>query len=100
MKQSVEVTDDQLSEALTLLGTNLRRRLTEKGRDSFISPKETLGDLRLEMNEVEEAIQIKEPQRIIEELLDVAVGCVFGVASVKAHAQAQDIKKPTQGGSK
>jgi hypothetical protein len=98
MKQSVEVTEDQISEALTLLGINLRRRLIDKGRDSFINPKETLGDLRLEMNEVEQAVQIKEPQRIIEELLDVAVGCVFGVASIKAHAQVQEAKKPIQGG--
>lgn len=100
MKQSVEVTDDQISEALTQLGINLRRRLMDKGRESFINPKETLGDLRLEMNEVEEAIQIKESQRIIEELLDVAVGCVFGVASIKAHARVQDTPKPNQGGSK
>lgn len=97
MKQSVEVTEEQISGALTMLGINLRRRLIDKGRDSFINPKETLGDLRLEMNEVEQAVQIKEPQRIIEELLDVAVGCVFGVASIKAHAQAQE-QKPIQGG--
>lgn len=98
MKQSVEVTEDQISNALTMLGINLRRRLLEKGRDSFINPKEILGDLRLEMNEVEEAIQIKESQRIIEELLDVAVGCVFGVASIKAHTPVLDAPKPVQGG--
>lgn len=100
MKQSVEVTEDQISNALTSLGINLRRRLLEKGRDSFINAKEILGDLRLEMNEVEEAVQIKEPQRIIDELLDVAVGCVFGVASIKAHTQVQDSQKPAQGGPK
>lgn len=100
MKQSVEVTDDQISEALTLLGQNLKRRLHDKGRESFINPKETLGDLRLEMNEVEEAVQIKDPHRIIDELLDVAVGCVFGVASIKAHARVQEPQKPTQGGTK
>lgn len=98
MKQSVEVTEDQISEALTMLGINLRRRLLDKGRDSFINAKEILGDLRLEMNEVEEAVQIKEPQRIMEELMDVAVGCVFGVASIKAHARVQDAPKPIQGG--
>jgi hypothetical protein len=100
MKQSAEVTDDQISEALTMLGINLRRRLLDKGRDSFINPKETLGDLRLEMNEVEQAVQIKEPQRIMEELLDVAVGCVFGVASIKANTRAQEQKNPIQGGPK
>jgi hypothetical protein len=98
VKQSVEVTEEQISSALTLLGINLSRRLLEKGRDSFINAKELLGDLRLEMNEVEEAVQIKEPQRIIDELLDVAVGCVFGVASIKAHTQVQDTQKPVQGG--
>lgn len=95
MKQSIEVSEEQISNALTMLGINLRRRLMEKGRDSFINSKEMLGDLRLEMNEVEEAVQIKEPQRIIEELLDVAVGCVFGVASIKTHLH--DAQKPIQG---
>jgi len=98
VKQSVEVTEEQISNALTMLGINLRRRLLAKGRDSFINPKAILGDLRLEMNEVEEAVQIKEPQRIIEELLDVAVGCVFGVASIKAHTQVHETPKPAQGG--
>lgn len=98
MKQSVEVTEEQISNALTMLGINLRRRLLEKGRDSFINGKEILGDLRLEMNDLEQAVHIKEPQRIIEELLDVAVGSVFGVASIKAHLQVQDAQKPVQGG--
>lgn len=98
MKQSVEVSEDQISNALTALGISLRRRLLEKGRDSFVNPKEILGDLRLGMNEVENAVQIKEPQRIIDELLYVAVDCVFGVASIKSHTQVQDAQKPAQGG--
>lgn len=98
MKQSVEVTEAHISEALTMLGMNLRRRLLEKGRDSFVNAREILGTTQLEVRELEQAVQIKEPQRIIEELLDVAVGCVFGVASMRAHARTSDTQTPVQGG--
>lgn len=94
MKQSVEITEDLISEALTMLGVNLRRRLIEKGRDSFVNANETLGATEAELRE---AVHIKEPQRICEELLDVAVGCVIGVASLKAHSRVQEDKKPVQG---
>lgn len=97
MKQSIEITEDLISEALTMLGISLRRRLIEKGRDSFVNAHEILGATEVEVLELKEAVHIKEPQRISEELLDVAVGCVFGVASLKAHARVQDPKKPVQG---
>lgn len=95
MRQTVEVGEEYIAEALTLLGVNLKRRLAEKGRGSFISPHEILGAVQVELRQVEEAIYVKEPRRISEELLDVAVGCVFGVASMKAQAkqhEAKDIK--------
>lgn len=93
MKQSVVVNDEEISEALTLLGIALKRRLVEKGHDSFVNAHEILGATEVEMVELKEAVHIKEPQRVIEELLDVAVGCVFGVASLKAHARPKDEKK-------
>lgn len=97
MKQSVEITEDLISEALTMLGISLRRRLLEKGRDSFVNAHEILGATEVEMVELREAVHIKEPQRVSEELLDVAVGCVFGVASLKAHGRLPDQKKPVPG---
>jgi hypothetical protein len=95
MKQSIEITEDLISDALTLLGISLRRRLTEKGCDSFVNAHETLGATEVEVAELREAVHLKDPQRISEELLDVAVGCVFGVASLRAHARLA--KKPVQG---
>lgn len=89
MKQSVEVTEEQISDALRMLGTNLRGWLLQKGRHSFVNAAEILGTTQLEVRQLEQAVQIKEPQRIIEELLDVAVGCVLGVASMKAHSPSE-----------
>lgn len=90
MKQSVEVSEQAIGEALQQLGLSLSRRLAEKGRDSFVNAHEILGATEVEMVELREAVHIKEPQRIMEELMDVAVGCVFGVASLKAN-----MKPPT-----
>lgn len=89
MKASVELSDEALSQALTLLGYALKSRISEKGRDSFINSHEILGATEVEMVELREAVHIKEPQRVIEELLDVAVGCVFGVASLKASVPGE-----------
>lgn len=93
MKQSILVSDEEIAEALTLLGIALKRRLAEKGYDSFVNAHEILGATEVEVMELKEAVHIKEPQRVIEELLDVAVGCVFGVASLKAHGRPKDEKK-------
>lgn len=93
MKQSIEISDELIAEALTLLGIAIKRRLMEKGHDSFVNAHEILGATEVEMVELREAVHIKEPQRVIEELLDVAVGCLFGVASLKAHARPKDEKK-------
>ncbi len=93
MKQSVEITEGQISEAITLVGINLTRRLTEKGRDSFVNPSEALGEIVIRISELQHAVQIKEPQRIIEEFMNVAVGCIVGVASIKANAASQDKKQ-------
>lgn len=97
MKQSVEITPDLISESLALLGINLHRRLKEKGFDSFINPHEILGATLVEVRELEEAVHGKNVQSITEELMDVAVGCIFGVASIKANARQQDQKKQLQG---
>jgi len=93
MKQSVDVTQEQISEALQLLGISLQRRLIEKGRESFVNATEAFGDAVIKMGELEHAVHIKESQRIIDAFLDVAVGCVHGVASLKAMARAQEKKQ-------
>lgn len=85
MKTSVEVTEEYISQALNLLGTALRYRLNEKGADSFVNPHEILGATEVEVMELREAVHLKKNALIVEELIDVAVGCIFGVASIKAH---------------
>lgn len=88
MKQSIELTEEQFSFALKLLGAALSSRIKEKGRDSFINAHEILGATLVEVGELEEAVHRKVTLEVISELLDVAVGCVVGVASLNAHLQA------------
>ena len=86
MKQSVELTEEQISIALKLLGVALNRRIQEKGRDSFVNAHEILGATEVEVAELREAVHKKVTIDIISELLDVAVGCVVGVASLNLYS--------------
>jgi hypothetical protein len=97
VKQSIEISPDLISESVALLGMNLHRRLQEKGFDSFVNSQEAFGATMIEMRALEAAIESKDPKRIMDKLMDVSVGCIFGVASIKAHARLQDQKKPVQG---
>lgn len=92
MKQSLVLTDEQIALALKLLGSSLQERLKEKGRDSFVNMHEILGATEVEVVELKEAVHGKNRVEVIAELLDVAVGCVVGIASLHAHDQAQIAK--------
>lgn len=94
MKQSIVITEAQLSEAIMLVGISLRQRIDQKGRDSFVNPNEMWGVTEVEVNGLREAVHSKVFSRIQEELLDVAVSCVLGIASLRAHGEP---KKPVQG---
>lgn len=85
MKNSIEISDEAIGQAITLLGHALKSRIAEKGRDSFVNAHEILGATEVEVAELKEAVHLKKNALIIEELIDVAVGCVFGVASIRAN---------------
>jgi hypothetical protein len=88
MRERTEVQDDELGRAFSLVGEALKRRLSEKGRFSFIGSHEILGDLEEEKYELTKAIHEKKEKEVASELVDVAVGAIFGVASLMANARA------------
>lgn len=84
MDRRVEVEDTELTAAMALLAGNLTRRVREKGRGAFISDTEIRGAIDEEMDEVKEAMHDNDRNGTFEELMDLAVGCIFGVASLMA----------------
>lgn len=84
-----QIGDAAITEAMQELWEQLRRRLEEKGRGTFASKHEILGILQEEMKEVEEAVQrhggLAAHTMLADELLDLAVGCIFGVACIRAE---------------
>lgn len=85
LKARVPVLDSEIQEALSALATALTKRLDLNGRDSFIGPHEILGVLREECREHEAEVHANSVDRQCEELLDISVTCVFGIASLKAR---------------
>jgi hypothetical protein len=62
----------------------LAHRLRTKGDGTFASRHEVLGIVTEEFYELLEAVKSESTDRLKAELLDVAVGCLFGVACINA----------------
>jgi len=79
-----QITEEQVDQAIDVVRFAIKRRLAQKGWGAFVSRHEILGILEEERHEMIEAVHHETQERLSEELIDIAVGCVFGVASIKA----------------
>ncbi len=77
-----QVSDELILKALEALTVNVGRKIEEKGRGAFISSHETLGQVTEEYTELIGAVHNNDPVEIGQELMDIAVAAVFGVASM------------------
>lgn len=84
--ERIEVGLEPIQYAMERLRWDLQRRLSEKGRLSYASRHETLGIITEEFLELVEAVKSGVGIDVESELLDIAVGCIFGVASFRAGA--------------
>ena len=83
-----QVSERIIDETVEEFANILRFRLKEKGYGTFASRHEVLGVIETEMRELEDAVEHQHNDEIRHELMDVAVGCVFGVACI--HAGTMD----------
>ena len=91
------VSGREVDQATTAAYKKLYHRLGTKGWGSYASRHEILGILTEEYHELVEAVQ-SEPlegsrHSVREELLDIAVGCIFGVACIDG-GYLRDHKNP------
>lgn len=75
---------DDLGSVVAEVASALGIRLREKGNLSFASNHEALGIITEEYYELVEAVCSNDFEDIRSEMIDIAVGCLFGVASMDA----------------
>ena len=83
--QRTQITETQIDKAMEELKTKLKLRLEEKGYGTFASTHEIAGVIDEEYRELQEAVHYNNREDFKDELLDIAVGAVFGVACVNAE---------------
>ncbi|SRR5579871_751073 len=84
MNHRIPVQDTELASSMRMLTERLSQRIAQKGRGCFISDLEIQGSVDQEVREFKDAVHAKNRKNEVEELMDLAVGCVFGVASLLA----------------
>lgn len=73
-----------MERAVVRVVDNLRRRVAQKGRGAYIGKHEALGIITEEYAEVLDAVHEKRLDRVVEEASDLAVACIWTVASLTA----------------
>lgn len=87
--ERIFVSQSVLQSAVALTVEYLKRRMEKHGVYSCIGPHETLGIITEEYQELIGAIHANDREETKKELIDIAVSCIFGLASLNQ----QDIDK-------
>ena len=75
-----QLTDEQINNAIQIILDKLDYRLNQKGYGTFTSKHEILGVITEEYNEFSEEVHGLNYGNMENELIDIAVGAIFGVA--------------------
>jgi hypothetical protein len=84
MAQRIPVAESTRDLVLREIKARLEVRIQEKGDGSFASLHELRGVLDEEHDELKEAFHLKDIAHIEEELIDLIVGAVFGLACIRS----------------
>ncbi len=88
------LTFDALDEALEEIGRMVSLRLQEKGDGAYAGPHECYGIIAEEFEkELLDALHSNDRQAFRKELLDIAVACAIGMASVLPEDSSAEAKK-------
>jgi NTP pyrophosphatase (non-canonical NTP hydrolase) len=77
-----QLNNDQINIGIDELIKKLYYRLEQKGYGTFSSRHEILGVVTEEYKEFIDAVHSKDYENMKEELLDIAVACVFGFTCI------------------
>ena len=73
-----------VNDALSLVRTKMHKRLDQMGWGTFSSTYEILGTINGEVAEFADAIRSGTPTEIENELSNIAMACIFGIACIEA----------------
>lgn len=83
--QRYQMTELTLARAVEEAEAKLMYRAKQKGLGSMASNHEIFGIIRQELGEYEHAIHERQSdEQKVQELLDIAVACLFGIASIRS----------------
>lgn len=88
---------EKLTATLENLRRELLRRVDQHGSGAYVSSHEISGTLHEETGEFYAAIHSNDRQQQINELFDIAVVCVFGIASISVVYGSPHGWRATQG---
>ena len=78
-RSRTQISREQIDKGIAVFRDELFKRLDQKGYGTMASRHEILGVITEEMRELEEAVCIsKTGENVGDELMDIAVGAVFG----------------------
>jgi NTP pyrophosphatase (non-canonical NTP hydrolase) len=80
-----QLNDEQITNAISKTIEKLQYRLRQKGYGTFSSKHEILGVITEEYSELVNAVHGKNYNEMKEELLDIAVGSIFGLACIEEN---------------
>jgi len=92
-----EVKDEILLAAIEALTVGLGQKIEKHGRGAYLSNHESLGIITEEYHELIDAVRQNDPVDIASELKDVAVACLFALASMlEKEARLKDGQEQLQ----
>lgn len=77
-----DIPQETIMKALDQVMDKLGSRLIQKGSGTFKSSHEILGVVTEEYDELIQAVRSNDNKKLEHELIDIAVACVFGLASI------------------
>lgn len=79
-----QLTDTELTNQILAVSYKITERLEKKGYGIMISQHEILGIMAEEYNEYIREVEANLHDKQYDELLDIAVGAIIGMASIKS----------------
>lgn len=80
-----ELTHSDFVNALEEVDEKLSRRMLQKGMGTYASIHEILGIVQEEVTEYQEEVHAKNDREAqVQELIDIAVGAIWGIASIRS----------------
>jgi len=79
-----QLTDDDIKRAIFKLQKEVAYELNNKGPGAFVSRNEILGSVVRELWELEQSLDMTSLDTFSDELADIAVVCIIGLAGIEA----------------